>query len=86
MWPMWPKGIPRKLITNISGRQFGLIGPAMESGSISVPKNLGRMGVYRCPASGGDAVLLSKDPNGVEPQESFDGKQFILQAERQTRR
>ena len=32
------------------------------------------MGVYRCPASGGDAVALSKDPDGISPQESFDGK------------
>ena len=32
------------------------------------------MGVYRCPASGGDAVLLSKDVDGVRPQEAFDGK------------
>jgi Tol biopolymer transport system component/DNA-binding winged helix-turn-helix (wHTH) protein len=34
----------------------------------------GRMGVYRCPASGGEAVVLSKDAEGVRPQESFDGK------------
>jgi hypothetical protein len=32
------------------------------------------MGVYRCPASGGDAIALSKDIDGVSPQESFDGK------------
>ena len=32
------------------------------------------MGVYRCPASGGDAVALSKDVDGINPQESFDGK------------
>jgi WD40 repeat protein len=32
------------------------------------------MGVYRCPASGGNAVLLSKDVDGFSPQESFDGK------------
>jgi hypothetical protein len=32
------------------------------------------MGVYRCPASGGDAIALSKDIDGSEPQESFDGK------------
>ncbi len=32
------------------------------------------MGVYRCPASGGDAVALSKDIDGFSPRESFDGK------------
>ena len=30
------------------------------------------MGVYRCPASGGDAIALSKDIDGFSPQESFD--------------
>jgi Tol biopolymer transport system component/DNA-binding winged helix-turn-helix (wHTH) protein len=34
----------------------------------------GRMGVYRCPASGGDAIAISKDINGINPRESFDGK------------
>jgi len=32
------------------------------------------MGVYRCPASGGDAATLSNDIDGISPQESFDGK------------
>jgi hypothetical protein len=32
------------------------------------------MGVYRCPASGGDAAAISHEINGVTPQESFDGK------------
>ena len=31
------------------------------------------MGIYRCPAAGGDAIALSED-TGVNPQESFDGK------------
>jgi hypothetical protein len=31
------------------------------------------VGVYRCPAAGGDAIALSQD-TGVDPQESFDGK------------
>jgi hypothetical protein len=31
------------------------------------------MGIYRCPASGGDAVLLSKDVEASGPQESADG-------------
>ena len=30
--------------------------------------------MYRCPASGGDAVALSNDIDGISPQESFDGK------------
>jgi dipeptidyl aminopeptidase/acylaminoacyl peptidase len=34
----------------------------------------GGRGVYRCPASGGDAVALSNDIDGIRPQESFDGK------------
>jgi WD40 repeat protein len=32
------------------------------------------MGVYRCPASGGDAVLLTKDSDASSTQESLDGK------------
>jgi len=34
----------------------------------------GRAGVYRCPASGGDAVLLSKGTVVINPRESFDGR------------
>jgi Tol biopolymer transport system component len=34
----------------------------------------GRTGVYRCSASGGDAIELAKDINGFNPRESFDGK------------
>jgi Tol biopolymer transport system component/DNA-binding winged helix-turn-helix (wHTH) protein len=34
----------------------------------------GREGIYRCPASGGDATLLSRDTDGWNPRESFDGK------------
>jgi len=66
---------PRKLVTNISnisrpywsrdGRwiYFNSIGP-------------GGTGIYRCPASGGDGVLLSKGTGTgvINPQESFDGK------------
>jgi Tol biopolymer transport system component len=64
---------PRKLITNISG----VIRPhwSRDGKWIYFTSNEpGRMGVYRCPASGGDAVLLSKDVDGIRPQESFDGK------------
>jgi hypothetical protein len=35
---------------------------------------VGRTGIYRCPASGGDAVALSKDPHGAVAQESFNGE------------
>jgi Tol biopolymer transport system component/DNA-binding winged helix-turn-helix (wHTH) protein len=64
---------PRKLVTNISNVTrphwsrdgkwiyFNSMGP-------------GRTGVYRCPASGGDAVLLSKGTVLINARESFDGK------------
>jgi Tol biopolymer transport system component len=64
---------PRKLVTNISNVTrphwsrdgkwiyFNSMGP-------------GGTGVYRCPASGGDAVLLSKGIVLVNAQESLDGK------------
>jgi len=64
---------PRKLITNISG----VIRPhwSRDGKWIYFTSNEpGRMGVYRCPASGGDAVALSNDIDGDRPQESFDGK------------
>ena len=34
----------------------------------------GRMGSYRCPASGGDAVLVSKGAEEINAHESADGK------------
>jgi Tol biopolymer transport system component len=64
---------PRKLITNISG----VIRPHWSRDGKWIyfrSYEPGRMGVYRCPASGGNAVLLSKDVDGFSPQESFDGK------------
>lgn len=64
---------PRKLITNISG----VIRPhwSRDGKWIYFASNdPGSRGVYRCPASGGNAVLLSKDVDGMRPQESFDGK------------
>jgi Tol biopolymer transport system component/DNA-binding winged helix-turn-helix (wHTH) protein len=64
---------PRKLVTNVSG----LVRPHWSrDGKWIYFRSLepGRTGVYRCPASGGDAVALSKDPDGISPQESFDGK------------
>jgi len=64
---------PRKLITNISG----VIRPHWSRDGMWIyfrSNQPGGRGVYRCPASGGNAVLLSKDVDGVSPQESFDGK------------
>jgi Tol biopolymer transport system component/DNA-binding winged helix-turn-helix (wHTH) protein len=64
---------PRKLITNISG----VIRPHWSRDGKWIyfrSDQPGGRGVYRCPASGGNAVLLSKDVDGVSPQESFDGK------------
>jgi Tol biopolymer transport system component/DNA-binding winged helix-turn-helix (wHTH) protein len=64
---------PRKLVTNTSGAirphwsrdgkwiYFRSTGP-------------GRTGVYRCPATGGEAIALSQDTDGLSAQESFDGK------------
>jgi len=64
---------PRKLITNI----LDVIRPSWSrDGQWIYFRSLqpGRTGVYRCPASGGDAVALSDDIDGVSPKESFDGK------------
>ena len=38
----------------------------------------GRMGVYRCPASGGDAVLLAKGTVDINAREAFDGSQVYF--------
>ena len=64
---------PRKLVTNISD----LMRPSWSRDGKWIyfrSEEPGRTGVYRCPASGGDAVLLSRDIDGFNPQESFDGK------------
>ena len=64
---------PRKLVTNISD----VIRPHWSRDGKWIyfrSEEPGRMGVYRCPASGGDAIALSKDIDGISPQESFDGK------------
>ncbi len=64
---------PEKLITNISDA----IRPHWSRDGKWIyfkSDELGKMGVYRCPASGGDALALSKDMDGFSPQESFDGK------------
>jgi Tol biopolymer transport system component len=64
---------PRKLVTNISGvtqPHWSRDGKWIYFTS----REPGRMGVYRCRASGGDAIALAKDIDGIGPQESFDGK------------
>jgi serine/threonine protein kinase len=67
------EGIPKKLITNISGvfrPHWSRDGKWIYFSS----REPGRMGVYRCPASGGDAIAVSRDIDGLSPQESIDGK------------
>jgi Tol biopolymer transport system component/DNA-binding winged helix-turn-helix (wHTH) protein len=64
---------PRKLVTNISD----VTRPhwSRDGKWIYFRSNEpGRMGVYRCPTSGGDAIAISNDINGINPRESFDGK------------
>ncbi|MGB7462735.1 MAG: hypothetical protein WBW14_07555, partial [Candidatus Acidiferrum sp.] len=64
---------PRKLVTNITNAvrpHWSRDGKWIYFRALEP----GRTGVYRCPSSGGDAVALSKDPDGIGPQESFDGK------------
>jgi Tol biopolymer transport system component/DNA-binding winged helix-turn-helix (wHTH) protein len=64
---------PRKLVTNI----LGAIKPHWSRDGKSIyftSLEPGRTGAYRCPASGGDAVLVSKDIDAINPQESLDGK------------
>jgi Tol biopolymer transport system component/DNA-binding winged helix-turn-helix (wHTH) protein len=65
--------VPRKLVTNISN----VVRPHWSRDGKWIyfsSEEPGRMGVYRCPASGGDAIALSKDIDGISPQESFEGK------------
>ena len=67
------EGIPRKLTTNVSD----IARPhwSRDGKWIDFRSNQpGRTGVFRCPAQGGDAVALSDDSVGTEPQESFDGE------------
>jgi Tol biopolymer transport system component len=64
---------PRKLITNISD----VTRPYWSGDGKWIyfrSNEPGKMGVYRCPASGGDAIAISKDINGINPRESLDGK------------
>ena len=70
-------GIPRKLITNISGvyrPHWSRDGKWIYFRSYEA----GRTGVYRCPSSGGDAIQLSKDSHGFTPQESLDGRKVYF--------
>ena len=65
--------LPRKLVTNISSfyrPHWSRDGKWIYFRSYEV----GRTGVYRCPASGGDAIALSNDVDGDRAQESFDGR------------
>jgi Tol biopolymer transport system component/DNA-binding winged helix-turn-helix (wHTH) protein len=67
------EGIPKKLATNISdghGPNWSRDGKWIYFSS----QEPGRQGVYRCPATGGNAILLSKDPFGGPAQESFGGE------------
>jgi Tol biopolymer transport system component/DNA-binding winged helix-turn-helix (wHTH) protein len=64
---------PRKLVTNISNisrPHWSRDGQWIYFNSME----LGSNAIYRCPASGGDAVLLSKGTVLINAQESFDGK------------
>ena len=64
---------PRKLITNITN----VMRPNWSRDGKGIyfrSEEPGRPGVYRCPASGGDAIALAKDINGINPRGSLDGK------------
>jgi Tol biopolymer transport system component/DNA-binding winged helix-turn-helix (wHTH) protein len=72
---------PRKLITDISG----IIQPHWSRDGKWIyfrSDEAGRTGVYRCPASGGDAIALSQDLDAVNPQESFDGNMLYFASHR----
>jgi len=36
--------------------------------------------IYRCPATGGDATVITTSPDGTFPQESFDGEELYFAA------
>ena len=63
---------PRKLITNISD----FIEPywSRDGKWIYFRSNEpGRLGIFRCPPSGGDAIQITNDIDAFSPRESFDG-------------
>ena len=67
------EGKPRKLVTNISR----VIRPHWSRDGKWIyfrSDGPGRTGIYRCPASGGEATAIAQDTDGLSPQESFDGK------------
>jgi serine/threonine protein kinase/Tol biopolymer transport system component len=64
--------VPRRLITNLSD----IYKPHWSRDGTWInfrSDEFGKRGIYRCPASGGDAIALSKDTEASSPQESFDG-------------
>jgi len=67
--------MPRKLVTNITD----IVVPSWSHDGkwiYFLSGGASRHGIYRCPANGGDAVLLAALPPGdlgTNPQESFDG-------------
>ena len=66
------QGRPRRLFTNVSN----VIRPHWSHDGMWLyfrAQEPGQMGIYRCPAAGGDAIALSQG-TGVSPQEFFDGK------------
>jgi len=79
------EGKPRKLVTNISnvGRPYwSRDGKWIYFNSVEPA----RSGVYRCPASGGDAILIAKGTVVINARESFDGKTvyFVSNHDRST--
>jgi Tol biopolymer transport system component/DNA-binding winged helix-turn-helix (wHTH) protein len=76
-WEIFVAGVaerkPRKLVTNITNvnrPHWSWDGKWI----YFISSGFGRMGVYRCPAAGGDAVLVAKDSEAIDPHESLDGK------------
>jgi Tol biopolymer transport system component/DNA-binding winged helix-turn-helix (wHTH) protein len=64
---------PRKLVTNV---RSGIRPSWSHDGKwiYFASEDPGSRGIYRCPASGGDAIAISKDSHGLNPEESFDGR------------
>jgi Tol biopolymer transport system component/tRNA A-37 threonylcarbamoyl transferase component Bud32 len=76
-WEIWVADVaerkPVKLVTNIPN----VVRPSWSRSGKWIyfaSHEPGREGIYRCPASGGDATQLSKDIHPANPKESFDGK------------
>jgi Tol biopolymer transport system component/DNA-binding winged helix-turn-helix (wHTH) protein len=71
---------PRKLITNITN----IMRPHWSRDGKWIyfrSDEPGRSGVFRCPASGGDAIALAKDISGINPRESLDGTTVYFASE-----